>query len=99
MIAVQRDYTLQDAKHFHAHIEVKVCGTIEVDISETDDHFTADLDHVEFKQMGDKTKVIVITEEDHKKWQLILDRRDAAQLHNDVDNAAEEFEILMNDLS
>ncbi|WPC75098.1 hypothetical protein [Vibrio porteresiae] len=102
MIAVQRDYTLEDKEHNHAHIEVKVCGTIEVDITETHTHLTTDLDHVAFEKVGNKIKVIGVEEDDEthetKEWQLILSAEDAKQLHHDVDDVAEDYENLMNDL-
>jgi len=100
MIAKHRDYLLQDTKNFHAHIQVNPIGILDVDIVEKREHHSSSFDSLAFKKVGSKTIVSGCEERGRKKsqWQLTLTKRDAEELNLLIEDANEEYEILMRDL-
>ncbi|MZI95496.1 hypothetical protein F9817_20160 [Vibrio sp. CAIM 722] len=62
MMSTRKEYVLQDKNHFHAHIEVTRCGTIAIDIPETQEHFETELDCIEWQSKNGASCLICVSE-------------------------------------
>ena len=104
MMSTRKEYILQDNNHFHAQIEVTRCGTIAIDIPETDEHFVTELDCVEVQLSNGRPCLVCMAEETvsdsegNQLTTLVLHKRDARDLNMLLVEASEEYEALMNDL-
>ncbi|WP_342608366.1 hypothetical protein [Vibrio tritonius] len=104
MMSTRKEYILQDNNHFHAQIEVTRCGTIAIDIPETDEHFVTELDCVEVQLSDGRPCLVCMIEETVSDCEgdnctrLELHKRDATDLNMLLVEASEEYEALMNDL-
>lgn len=100
MLAKQCSYTLSGAEPLHAHIVVNPTGLLEVDIIERDQHFTSDFEHVYFR--GDEQGMQVVCEHcentPEEEVSLSLQRQDAFELYQMIDDAKQELECLLCDL-
>ena len=100
MLAKHRDYLLHGTQNFHAHVQVNPIGQLDVDIVEKREHHSASFESLAFKKVGSKTIVSGCDEKNKKsKWQLTLAKKDAEELNLLIEEANEEYEILMRDLS
>ncbi|WP_070963815.1 hypothetical protein [Vibrio sonorensis] len=96
MIAVYRDYLLQDSTHSQVHVKVNPVGMIDVEIEKSRQHHLSDFDQLCFVKRGSQTR---LTGQDNTDtWQLVLSNRDADELGRLIEEACEEYEILMRDL-
>ncbi|MDC0610746.1 hypothetical protein OAP63_08425 [Vibrio sp.] len=100
MITVHREYTLQTPDHPHAHVEVCPTGVIEVEIVESKECYSCDLDRLAFKDSGSKTKLVGLKHPNKNlvAWEIALHTNDATELVEIVAQVNEEYETLMNDL-
>ncbi|MBF9001009.1 hypothetical protein [Vibrio nitrifigilis] len=102
MMSTRKEYVLQDKNHFHAHIEVTRCGTIAIDIPETQEHFETELDCIEWQSKNGASCLICVSETQAKKkpvtTSLVLHKKDARDLDKLIAEAEEDYELLMNDL-
>ncbi|EGQ8505831.1 TPA: hypothetical protein N2889_005204 [Vibrio parahaemolyticus] len=96
MIAVHRDYCLSSSSELHAHVKVNPVGRLEVEIIELEERHTTEFDDLSFESRGCETRVC--GKEDATPWQFNLAVTDALELSHLVEEANEEYEILMNDL-
>jgi len=99
MVTVHREYILQDPKHFHAHVEICPTGVIEVEILESKECYSCDLDNLMFKGTGSKTKLVGLEHSNNTiTWELELHSNDASELVQIVEIENDRYETLMNDL-
>ncbi|MGP8305937.1 hypothetical protein [Vibrio sp. YIC-376] len=96
MIAVHRDYCLSRHPDLHAHIEVNPVGKLNVEIVELHECHSTAFDDLSFECRGRETSICGKDSADN--WQLKLAASDAIELSHLVEEASEEYEILMNDL-
>lgn len=101
MLAVYRKYTLEDAKHLDAQIQVIPTGLIEIDIPEKKQHHSAEFTQLRFETKGKITHLVGKTYAHGKatQWKLPLDNADANELAFLIKDAEERLEILMRDLT
>ncbi|WP_445395610.1 hypothetical protein [Zobellella sp. An-6] len=100
MLARQCSYTLQGTEPLHAHIVVNPTGLLEVDIIEHNQHFTSEFEHVYFKR-GEQGMELVCEqceEAPQQQVSLTLQRQDAFELYQMIDDAKQELECLLCDL-
>ncbi|UFN72268.1 hypothetical protein LN249_17695 [Vibrio alginolyticus] len=96
MIAVHRDYCLSNSSDLHAHVKVNPVGKLEVEIVKLQERHTTEFDDLSFESRGCETRIC--GKEDTTPWQFNLAVTDALELSHLVEEANEEYEILMNDL-
>ncbi|PFG57920.1 hypothetical protein ATG66_0420 [Vibrio sp. ES.051] len=96
MIAVHRDYRLSNSSGLHAHVEVNPVGKLEVEIVELQERHTTEFDNLSFESCGCETRIC--GQDETTPWQVNLAVTDALELSHLVEEANEEYEILMNDL-
>lgn len=99
MLDAKRTYTLRTGD-CHAHIIIKPCGTIEVDIPEQHQHLIGELEKINFK-LDDAGVLLVCNERGCSIIEdvtLKLSRRDTFDLYEVVNEMLEEYERLMSDL-
>lgn len=99
MLDKKRSYMLRSGD-CHAHISIKPCGTIEVDIPEKHQHLTAELERVHFK-LNDTGVLLVCNEKGCgviEDVSLQLSRKDTFDLYAVVDDVLQEYERLMSDI-
>lgn len=96
MIAIHRDYCLSRNPGLHAHIEVNPVGKLKVEIVEQQESHTTAFDDLSFVSSGGETRVS--GKDDSTSWHFNLANSDARELSHLVEEASEEYEILMNDL-
>ena len=100
MYIKHRSYTLADKVHNHAHVAVNPAGFLHVDIIEEHQEFDAEFDDLCFEVRG-KTTELVCTDNGkprHEIWHVDLTCDDAKELVTLIEEAKEEYEILMRDL-
>lgn len=99
MLDVERTYTLRSSNS-HVYIMIKPCGTIEVDIPETHQHLSGELEKIHFKLNG--VGILLVCNERGcsviEDVTLKLSRRDTFDLYEVVNEMLEEYERLMSDL-
>ena len=100
MLAKHRNYLLKDTKKLHAHVQVIPTGLLEIEIIEKKQHHAAEFLELHFEQEGKITKLFGKNTANGKPtlWQVPFNHDDAKDLENLIDEANEEFEILMRDL-
>jgi hypothetical protein len=79
---------------------VNPTGLLEVDIIERNQHFTSEFEHVYFKR-GEQGMELVCEQCDEAPQQqvsLTLQRQDAFELYQMIDDAKQELECLLCDL-
>ncbi|NVD08664.1 hypothetical protein FCU94_17600 [Vibrio sp. JPW-9-11-11] len=96
MILLHRDYRLGNAGHHHAHVAINPVGVIDVDITESAQHHSAEFSELVFQKAQGYTRLI--GRHSKRPWQVTLSDHDAAEVHRLIDQAEEEFEVLMCDL-
>lgn len=99
MLDKKRTYTLRSSDG-HAHIIIKPCGTIEVDIPETHQHLIGEIEKIHFK-LNDVGVLLVCNAQGCSVIEdvtLKLSRRDTFDLYAVVNEVLEEYERLMSDL-
>lgn len=96
MITVHREYSLQNCLGLHANVEINPTGKLDVNIVELDEYHSTDFCDLSFESHGGATRVC--GKEGATPWQVNLARKDALELSYLVDEANEEYEILMSDL-
>lgn len=96
MILLHRDYQLNDSGHYHAHVAINPVGFIDIDIEENEQHHSAKFSELIFKKVDGCTQLI--GRHAGRPWQVALHDHDAAEVHRLIDQAADEFEVLMCDL-
>ena len=100
MYIKHRSYTLADKMHHHAHVAVNPAGFLHVDIIEVHQEFDAEFEDLRFEDNG-KTTGLVCTDNckpRHELWHVDLTCDDAKELDTLIQEAKEEYEILMRDL-
>lgn len=100
MLAERRQFTLPGKKALHADITVIPTGELEVDIKEKHNHLTAEFDELQFC-CGVKNTDLICKDQLGKhtvRWHIYLANNDAKELEKMIEEAEEEFEILMRDL-
>ncbi|MGL6261408.1 hypothetical protein [Vibrio sp. WXL103] len=99
MITKHRDYLIPNTKSFHAHVEINPVGEVDIDIIESRKHYHSSLEKLKFEPKGEKVKVVGCDESGGRKvWQLTLASTDALDLNHVIEEANDEYEILMRDL-
>lgn len=100
MLAEHRQYTLPGKKVLHADVTVNPTGELEVDIKEKKNHLTAEFEELHFCSGRQKTDLVCQEPVgDHAiRWHIYLANQDAEELEHLIEEAEEEFEILMRDL-
>ncbi|MCW8330987.1 hypothetical protein MD588_19520 [Photobacterium sp. SDRW27] len=100
MYAKYRSYTLAGKTHYHAHFAVRPTGSLLVEIEEDHEKLEADFEDLCFIQHGKTTGLDCVEhcEPTHCCWHLDLSSNDARELTRLIDDAKEEYEILMRDL-
>ncbi len=96
MITVHRDYCLSRRPDLHAHIEVNPVGKLKVELVELQKCHSTEFDDLSFESWGSETRIC--GKENAHKWQFKLAESDAKELSHLVEEASEEYEILMSDL-
>lgn len=96
MISVHRVYELKDISHNHAHIEINPVGVIDIEIVEKKEHHWAEFKDLSFKSVDDHTRLCGT--QDRVAWTLDLDSKDAEEVTRLIEEARDEYEILMRDL-
>ncbi|WP_194437919.1 hypothetical protein [Vibrio fluminensis] len=96
MIATHRKYCLSNRPNLHAHFEVNPIGKLDVEIIELQEHHTTEFDDLTFKSKGN---CIEVSGKEHSvPWQCNLAVSDALELSTLIEEANEEYEVLMRDL-
>ena len=100
LLTERRHYTLPGKKALHADVAVIPTGELEVDIKEKKDHLTAEFEELHFCCGRQQTDLVCQDQVgDHAiRWHIYLAKQDAEELEQLIENAEEEFEILMRDL-
>ncbi len=100
MFVKNRSYTLEGKLHHHAHFAVNPSGVLSVDIEEDHEKLEADFEDLCFKLHGKTTDLDCVehSKPTHCCWHLELSCHDARELIRLIDEAKEEYEILMRDL-
>lgn len=96
MISKHRNYQLKDVNHSRAHIEINPIGLIDVELVENKQHLRAEFSEVSFQKVGGHTRLC--GRQNKKPWQVELNNKDADEVNRLIDEASEEYEILMRDL-
>ncbi|UTV28837.1 hypothetical protein [Photobacterium atrarenae] len=100
MFAKHRSYTLAGKVHNHAHLAIKPTGELSVEILEEHKQLEGDFEDLSFSTHGKITGVDCVEHDhpSHKLWHIDLSRQDARELNRLIDDAKEEYEIMMRDL-
>ena len=102
MISTCKECVLEDKHHHHARIQLTRCGTVAIDIPETQEHIETELDCVEIRSQSGQPCLICTEKKksNHAKDQkaLPLQQQDARELDKLIKDVSEEYETLMNDL-
>ncbi|MFC1503189.1 hypothetical protein ACFL53_02400 [Pseudomonadota bacterium] len=100
MYAKYRSYTLAGKEHLHVHLAVNPTGFIDVEIMEKHKKLNAEFEDLCFEDHGDTTELDCVehSKPKHKIWYIYLSRNDAKELTTLIDEAKEEYEIIMRDL-
>lgn len=96
MLAIQRQYYLSNRPNLHAQFEVNPTGRLEVEIIELHEHHSTEFGDLSFKSQGNTIEVC--GEEQQVPWRCKLAVTDALELSSLVEEANEEYEVLMRDL-
>ncbi|CAM3585907.1 hypothetical protein VA7868_04314 [Vibrio aerogenes CECT 7868] len=97
MITVHRNYFMHDQNHNKAHFQVNPVGHLDIDIIGRNKFYHCELENVFFESQGERTKVTG-REPGKRTWHVMLSTRDAAELTHLIEDAHEQFEVLMKDL-
>lgn len=100
MLARHRDYLLKDKKKLHAHVEIIPTGLVEIEILEKHQCHAAEFTDIHFECKGAVTQLVAVDTLNGKstQWEVPFAHDDAKELEHLIDEANEEFEILMRDL-
>lgn len=100
MLAEYREFILLDSRARHANIRVIPTGVLEVSIQDENDKMQAEFAQLLFSSTGEKTELVCRNSVscDDVNWYLELSNADARELLQLIEQAEEEFEILMRDL-
>lgn len=100
MFVKNRSYTLAGKTHYHANFAVNPTGTLSVEIVEDHEHLEGEFQDLCFRQHGKTTDLDCFEhcEPKHCCWHLELSPTDAKELTQLIDDAKDEYEILMRDL-
>ncbi|MFC3023745.1 hypothetical protein ACFODT_07900 [Vibrio zhugei] len=102
MISTCKECVLEDKHHHHARIQLTRCGTVAIDIPETNEHIDTELDSVEIRSHSGKLCLVcqakLKSRENIQRKALPLQQQDALELNQLIREASEEYETLMNDL-
>lgn len=96
MIVTHRQYCLTNRPNLHAHFQVNPVGKLEVEIIELQEHHSTEFNDLCFESKGSCIKVS--GKEQSVPWQCHLAVSDALELSSLVEEANEEYEMLMRDL-
>ncbi|HAS63793.1 MAG TPA: hypothetical protein DCS35_15280 [Vibrio sp.] len=96
MLAIQRKYCLSNRPNLHVQFEVNPIGKLEVEIIELHQHHSTDFEDLSFRSQGNVIEVC--GREKHVPWRCNLAVSDALELSSLVEEANEEYEVLMRDL-
>ncbi|WP_026958226.1 hypothetical protein [Aliagarivorans taiwanensis] len=96
MLVTYKHYTLpQD--HVHAHVAFTPLGELDVLLEEQQQVLHAEFELLTFTSDA-KLQCFDSTQHQHVEWQVQLNPNDAKELMFAIQDAQEEFEILMRDL-
>lgn len=100
MYAKHRSYTLAGSTHHHAHLAVSPTGILSVEIEEEHKKLEAEFDDLCFSTHGKVTGLDCVEHcmPSHTLWHIDLTPSDARDLTQLIDEAKEEYEIIMRDL-
>lgn len=100
MMERHRNYLLKNTKKLHAHVHVIPTGLVEIEILEKHQCHAAEFEHLHFERNGKITQLVGKNTSNGKpvQWQIPLANDDAKELEYLIEEATEEFEILMRDL-
>ena len=100
MFAKHRSYVLAGKGHHHAHLTVNPLGTLYIEIVEEDKKFKAEFEDLLFENNEKTTGLVCIKHGKlkHKCWHVDLSCNDAKELTMLINDARDEYEILMRDL-
>ncbi|MBE3659659.1 hypothetical protein BOO91_01685 [Vibrio navarrensis] len=96
MLTVQRHYTVSGKPSLHTCVEVNPTGTVEIEVLELYQHHSSSFDNLSFKVNPQGVSVVCCHQA--SPWQLLLNSQDAQELRSLIQEAEEEYEILMRDL-
>jgi len=100
MFAKHRSYVLVEKRHHHAHLTVNPIGILFIEIAEEHKKLEAEFEDLLFESNGKTTGLVCIKhgKQKHKCWHVVLSCDDAKELTKLINEAREEYEILMRDL-
>ncbi len=79
MIAVHRNYLLENAKHWHAHVAVNPVGIIDIEIKENRAHHRSNFDDLKFQTIANTTRLTGRNKS--ARWEVVLSAKDARELN------------------
>ncbi|ODP97821.1 MULTISPECIES: hypothetical protein [Salinivibrio] len=96
-----RSYTLNTTPARKAHVRVVPNGNVLIQIANEKKPHLAEFDEVKFERKGKITQLVAEHVEPGRRenWALPMHHDDANELASLIDQAQEELEILMRDLS
>ncbi len=100
MLEVHRNYLLKDTKQLKARVHIIPTGSVKIEILDKKQCHLADFEQIHFERKGNVTQLIGSENKNgkNKQWQLPFDHKDANELANLIDQAADNLEILMRSL-
>ena len=100
LLAERRQYTLPGKKVLHADVTVIPTGELKVDIKEMHSHLKAEFEELHFCCGRSKTDLVCENQvgKHAVRWHIYLAKQDAEELEELIENAEEDYEILMRDL-
>lgn len=96
MITVHREYRVSTKPEQYAHVEINPVGQLDVEMMGEQKHYVADFEHLSFSSHSHG--VLIECQKVNSPWKMMLEKADAQELRHLVEDAQEEFEILMRDL-
>lgn len=100
MFVKKRSYKLAGKMHYRANFAVNPTGSLSVEIEEQHKKLEGEFEDLCFIQHGKTTALDCVEhcEPTHCCWHLDLSPNDASELTQLIDEAKDEYEILMRDL-
>ena len=99
MYAKHRRYILVGKKHHTANFTINPIGFLHLDVVGTPKKVKVDFNDLLFVNYGRITKITSISKNNKNNyWNIELDSNDATELQQSIDEAIDEYEIMMKDL-
>ncbi|CAG23773.1 hypothetical protein [Photobacterium profundum] len=100
MYAKHRSYTLARPAHRHVRLSVNPSGFLSVEIEEDNNKLDSEFENLCFEKHGKITELVCFEhcKPQKSRWHIYLSDNDAKELNRLINDAKEEYEILMRDL-